>query len=42
MVDDACGIVEPEAAARAVASLDYSLLSYRASAEEVVAALAGR
>jgi nicotinamidase-related amidase len=42
VVGDACGIVEPEAAARAVASLDYSLLSYRASAEEVVAALAGR
>jgi nicotinamidase-related amidase len=42
VVDDACGIVEPEAAARAVASLDYSLLSYRATAAEVVAALAGR
>jgi nicotinamidase-related amidase len=40
VVDDACGIVEPEAAARAVASLDYSLLSYRASAEEVTSALA--
>ena len=42
VVDDACGIVEPEAAARALANLDYSLLSYRASAEEVVNALAGR
>jgi biuret amidohydrolase len=39
VVDDACGIVEPDAAARALASLDYSLLSYRASAAEVVAAL---
>ena len=41
VVDDACGIVEPEAAARALASLDYSLLSYRASAADVVAALSG-
>jgi biuret amidohydrolase len=41
VVDDACGIVEREAAARAVASLDYTLLSYRTSAEELVAALAG-
>jgi nicotinamidase-related amidase len=41
VVDDACGIVEAEAAARALASLDYSLLSYRASAAEVVAALTG-
>ena len=41
VVDDACGIVEPEAAARALASLDYSLLSYRASTAEIVAALVG-
>ena len=39
VVDDACGIVEPEAAARSLASLDYSLLSYRAGAADVVAAL---
>jgi nicotinamidase-related amidase len=38
VVDDACGIVETDAAARASASLDYSLLSYRASAADVVAA----
>jgi biuret amidohydrolase len=42
VVDDGCGVVEPEAAARAMASLDYSLLSYRASADDVVTALAGR
>ena len=41
VVDDACGIVEPDAAARSLASLDYSLLSYRATTEEVVAALTG-
>jgi nicotinamidase-related amidase len=41
VVDDACGIVEPGAAARSLASLDYSLLSYRATAAEVVTALAG-
>ena len=41
VVDDACGIVEPEAAARSLASLDYSLLSYRASAADVVSAFAG-
>jgi biuret amidohydrolase len=40
VVDDACGIVEPEAAARTMASLDYSLLSYRTRVEELVAALA--
>jgi nicotinamidase-related amidase len=38
VVDDACGVVEPEAAQRSLASLDYSLLSYRATAAEVVAA----
>jgi nicotinamidase-related amidase len=41
VIYDACGIVEREAAARAVASLDYTLLSYRTSVEELVAALAG-
>ncbi len=38
VVDDACGIVDPEVAARSLASLDYSLMSYRASAADVVAA----
>ena len=38
VVDDACGIVEPDAAQRSLDSLDYSLLSYRATAAEVVAA----
>jgi len=32
VVTDACGVVEPEAAERSIASLDYSLLSYRATA----------
>jgi len=41
VVDDACGIVDQEAAARSLASLDYSLLTYRASAADVVAALGG-
>ena len=39
VVEDACGVVEPEAAERSLASLDYSLMSYRATAAEVVAAL---
>jgi biuret amidohydrolase len=39
VVEDACGVVEPDAAERALASLDYSLMSYRAPAAEVVAAL---
>ena len=38
VVDDACGIVEPDAAQRSRDSLDYSLLSYRATTAEVVAA----
>jgi nicotinamidase-related amidase len=38
VVDDACGIVEPDAAQRSLDSLDYSLLSYRATTAEVVAA----
>jgi biuret amidohydrolase len=41
VVDDACGIVEPDAAARSLASLDYSLLSYRATTAEVVRAFTG-
>jgi nicotinamidase-related amidase len=41
VVEDACAVVEPEAAARALASLDYSLMCYRATATEVVAALTG-
>jgi nicotinamidase-related amidase len=39
VVEDACGVVEPEAAGRSLASLDYSLMSYRATAAEVVEAL---
>lgn len=39
VVEDACGIVEPTAAERSLASLDYSLMSYRARAAEVVTAL---
>jgi nicotinamidase-related amidase len=38
VVEDACGIVEPDAARRSLDSLDYSLLSYRAMTAEVVAA----
>jgi nicotinamidase-related amidase len=38
VVDDACGVVEPDAAQRSLDSLDYSLLSYRASTDDVVAA----
>ena len=41
VVDDACGIVEQGAAQRSLDSLDYSLMSYRASAAEVVAAFGG-
>ena len=40
-VEDAHGIVDRDAAERALASLDYSLLSYRCSAAEFVAALTG-
>ena len=38
VVTDACGIVEPDAAQRSLDSLDYSLMSYRASTAEIVAA----
>jgi nicotinamidase-related amidase len=41
VVDDACGIVEQTAAQRSLDALDYSLMSYRASAAEVVAAFGG-
>lgn len=39
VVEDACGVVEPDAAERSLASLDYSLLSYRAKAADVARAL---
>lgn len=39
VVEDACGVVEREAAERALASLDYSLMSYRATTSEVVQTL---
>lgn len=39
VVDDACAVVEPDAAARSLASLDYSLLTYRAPAATVAEAL---
>ena len=38
VVDDACGVVDADAARRSLDSLDYSLLSYRATTDEVVAA----
>jgi len=39
VVEDACGVVEASAAARSLASLDYSLMSYRCTAAEAVAAV---
>ncbi len=42
VVDDACGVVDPEAAQRCLASLDYTLTSYRCSTTDVVAALQGQ
>jgi biuret amidohydrolase len=39
VVTDACGVVEPDAAQRSLDALDYSLMSYRATTDEVVAAL---
>jgi nicotinamidase-related amidase len=39
VVEDACGVVELGAAERSLASLDYSFMSYRATAAEVVEAL---
>jgi nicotinamidase-related amidase len=41
VVEDACGVVEGEAAERSMASLDYSLMSYRATTAQVVEALSG-
>lgn len=41
VVDDACGVVEPAAAERSLASLDYSMLTYRASTADIVAAFGG-
>jgi biuret amidohydrolase len=38
VVDDACGVVDTQAAERSLAALDYSLLTYRCSSREVVAA----
>ncbi len=38
VVDDACGIVDPEAAERSLASLDYTLMSYRCSTQDLVGA----
>lgn len=39
VVEDACGVVEPEAAERSLASLDYTFMSYRAPTADVVEAL---
>ena len=39
VIEDACGVVDPEAAERSFASLDYSLLAYRCSTEALVDAL---
>ena len=41
VVENACGVVQPVAAERSLASLDYSLLSYRAPAAVVAEALHG-
>ncbi len=41
VVDDACGVVDDDAARRSLASLDYSLLSHRCTTAEVVAAFGG-
>ncbi|NAZ84592.1 cysteine hydrolase [Kineococcus indalonis] len=40
VVDDACGVVQEQAAARARAALDHTFACYRAGAEEVAAAFA--
>jgi nicotinamidase-related amidase len=42
VVDDACGVVDTEAAERSLTGLDYSLLSYRSSSQDVVDAFRGR
>ena len=41
VVEDACGVVDGDAAARSLASLDYSLMSYRATTAQVEEALSG-
>ncbi len=41
VVEDACGVVDDEAAQRSLTSLDYSLLSHRCTTAEVVAAFGG-
>lgn len=38
MVDDACGVVDADAAQRSLDASGYSLLSYRAPEADVVAA----
>jgi nicotinamidase-related amidase len=38
VVEDACGVVDPAAAERSLANLDYSLLSYRCSTSALVEA----
>jgi biuret amidohydrolase len=42
VVDDACGVVEPDAAERALAVLDYTLMCYRCSTAELRECLAGK
>jgi len=42
VVDDACGVVDTEAAERSLTGLDYSLLSYRSSSQDVVDTFRGR
>jgi nicotinamidase-related amidase len=39
LVQDACGVVEPDAADRAIASLDYTFMCYRCPTAEAVSAL---
>lgn len=41
LVEDACGVVEPEAARRSLTSLDYAMLSFCANTDTVVQALRG-
>jgi biuret amidohydrolase len=41
VVDDACGVVEPDAGERALAVLDYTLMCYRCSTAELRECLAG-
>jgi biuret amidohydrolase len=41
VVEDACGVVEPEAAKRSLTSLDYSLMSYRCTTAQLLDRLAG-